>query len=80
MRVDLVGQCVTLALQVLDAQLLNLLILFPLQGVEQGDIAYQGVQQTHHDELEDKDAQKSVVVLSQVGNHHINQKSNEGDQ
>ena len=72
MRVYLVGQCITTALQVLYAQALNLVFLLPLFGIEHGDVADKRAEGTQDEELGKQGAAQKVgtdaVRSNPVGN------------
>ena len=60
MRIYLVSQSIAPTLQTLDAQLLYLLLFFPLLGEKHRYISDKGTQQTSNKELEDQDTSHAI--------------------
>ena len=64
MRIYLVSQSIAPTLQTLDAQLLYLLLFFPLLGEKHRYISDKGTQQTSNKELEDQDTSHAIRLTS----------------
>ncbi len=52
MRINLVGQCITAALQIFKTQTLYLRLLLPLPGIQHGNISDKRTEKACHEELE----------------------------
>lgn len=64
MRIYLVSQSIAPTLQTLDAQLLYLLLFFPLLGEKHRYISDKGTQQTSNKELENQDTSHAIRLTS----------------
>ena len=68
MRVYLVSQCITTALQVLYAQALNLMFLLPLFRIEHGNVTDKRAEGTQDEELGKQGATQKVGADAIRGN------------